>query len=237
MGNCVGFSCDNASTISGVSKGVISFLSKANDNVHVQGCACHLVHLAAQKGCGGLENVNVQQFLINIYFYLQVFREKPHKIFKYFSATWLSLLRCIDRVLEQWNPLKTYFCEMDHCTTGSKFQKVKERFENPYTKLYLLFLSSVLTLLNSPNAFHQQETPVIHQLHSNLNSFFVDFIVQFVKASSVSQSEKDLLQMKFASVNLQKIDTELVIGAKNRTYMREVNENDMRLKMFYADAR
>ncbi|KAJ8883547.1 hypothetical protein PR048_015391 [Dryococelus australis] len=60
-------------------------------------------------------------------------------------------------VLEQWNPPKMYFCEMDHCTTGSKFQK------------------------------------------------------------------------------LQKSDTELVIGAKSRTYMKKVNLNNERLKMFYAD--
>ncbi|KAJ8892447.1 hypothetical protein PR048_005027 [Dryococelus australis] len=126
---------------------------------------------------------------------------------------------------------------MDHCTAGSQLQKVKEQFENPYTKLYLLFLSSILPLFNSLNVFLQQETPVIHQLHSKLNSYFVDVIVQFVKASSVSQSEKDLLLVKFASIKLQKSDTELVIGTKSRTYMKEVNLNDKRVKMFYADVR
>ncbi|KAJ8872880.1 hypothetical protein PR048_026496 [Dryococelus australis] len=66
--NCEGFSCDNASTMTGVSKAVISFLSKVNENIHVQGCACHLVHLAAQKGCGGLENVNVEHRSQSEYF-------------------------------------------------------------------------------------------------------------------------------------------------------------------------
>lgn len=249
--NCVGFSCDNASTMTGVTKGVSSFMSKVNENIHVQGCACHLVHLAAQKGCGGLKNINVEQFLIDIYYYLQksskrkhilkmcqkVFGEKPHKILKYVSTRWLSLLQSIDRILEQWNPLKMYFCETDHDMTGSKFQKVKEQFEDPSTKLYLLFLSSIIPLFNSLNVFLQQENPVIHQLHSKLNSFFVDVIVRFVKASSVPQSEKDLFQMKFASIKLQKSDAELVIGAKSRAYMKEVNFSEEKLKLFYADVR
>ncbi|KAJ8887772.1 hypothetical protein PR048_013990 [Dryococelus australis] len=50
----------------GVSKGVSLFLSKLYQKLHLQGSACHLVHIAAQKGCSGRENS----------------REKPQKILK-----------------------------------------------------------------------------------------------------------------------------------------------------------
>lgn len=249
--NCVGFSCDNASTMTGVFKGVSSFLHKVNPKIHVQGCACHLVHLAAQKGCNGLENVSVEQFLIDMYYYLQksskrqnilklcqkVFGEKPHKILKYVSTRWLSLLQCVDRVLEQWNPLKMFFCDLDHDKSNSKLQKIKQQFENPLTKLYLLFLSSALPLFDSLNVFLQQEQPVIHQLHSKLNNFFTELVVRFVKASSVPESERNLLHVKFSSIKCQKNDCELVIGAKTRAYLKEISLHEDRLKMFFADVR
>jgi len=47
--NCVSFSCDNASVMTGRHKGVASYIHKVNSSVYINGCVCHLMHLAADK--------------------------------------------------------------------------------------------------------------------------------------------------------------------------------------------
>ena len=47
--NCVAFCSDNASVMLGEHKGVSAFLKKENPNMIIHGCACHLIHLAAQR--------------------------------------------------------------------------------------------------------------------------------------------------------------------------------------------
>lgn len=65
---CVSFCCDNASVMVGVHKGVAAFVRKENENVYVQGCPCHLVHLAAQYAAAKLP-LSVEDLLIDLYYY------------------------------------------------------------------------------------------------------------------------------------------------------------------------
>ncbi|KAJ8868817.1 hypothetical protein PR048_030358 [Dryococelus australis] len=62
-------------------------------------------------------------------------------------------------------------------------------------------------------------------------------IVRFVKASSVPESEENLLQSTFSSIKCQKSDGELVIGAKTKAYLKEISLHEDKLKMFFADVR
>ena len=48
--NVTSFGCDNASVMTGVHKGVASFILKENPDVFISGCSCHLLHLAARNG-------------------------------------------------------------------------------------------------------------------------------------------------------------------------------------------
>lgn len=50
----ISFATDNASVMTGKVKGVSAYIHKQNETVYISGCQCHLLHIAAQKGCAAL---------------------------------------------------------------------------------------------------------------------------------------------------------------------------------------
>ena len=121
--NLMCFGADNAAVMMGIHSGVAAFVRKANPEVFVLGCPCHLLHLAAEKGAGELP-VSPGEILIAIYYYLEksskrnkAFKQVQqlccvpnHAILKHVCTRWLSLEKSLDRLLEQWIPLQEYFC-------------------------------------------------------------------------------------------------------------------------------
>lgn len=90
----------------------------------VFGCLCHLLNLAAQKSADALPFL-FDDLLIDIYYYLEKSTKRKeglkdfqdlcevetHKILKHCCTRWLSLGKCLNRVLEQWECLTYYFAE------------------------------------------------------------------------------------------------------------------------------
>ena len=119
---CVALSVDNASTMTGLMKGLAGHVLRKQSQVFVTGCTCHLVHLAAGKAAAKLP-IKIEDLLIDIYFYI----EKSHKrhilleqfqlecgvdvqvILKHVAVRWLSLERCIIRLIMQYDPLQKFF--------------------------------------------------------------------------------------------------------------------------------
>ncbi|GFN92215.1 connexin 27.5 [Plakobranchus ocellatus] len=54
---CLSFGCDNASVMVGRLNGVATHIKEANPTIHIQGCPCHLLHLAAKKVRDRLQDV------------------------------------------------------------------------------------------------------------------------------------------------------------------------------------
>ena len=75
-----------------------------------------------------------------------------HRVLKHGSTRWLSLERCIDRTLEQWPALTSYFTsEADNRTA----EKIQERLADHEMKLYFLFLQVQLPIFNKFNLLFQ----------------------------------------------------------------------------------
>ena len=83
----------------------------------------------------------------------QDFTEVPHhKVLKHGSTRWLSLEKCVDRTLEQWPALTSYFLsEADN----NKAQKIQERLLDHEMKLYFMFLHVQLPIFNKFNLLFQ----------------------------------------------------------------------------------
>ncbi|KAJ8886997.1 hypothetical protein PR048_013211 [Dryococelus australis] len=120
--NCFCFAADICSTMTGQYKGTAAFISKVNPNIYIQGCACHIVHIATQSASKVLP-VSMEDLLVDLYYYLdksafchQKFKAcqvlcdtATHKILKHTSTMWHSLKDCVDRLLEQWPVLENFF--------------------------------------------------------------------------------------------------------------------------------
>lgn len=75
----------------------------------------------------------------------QVFTEsKPHKLLKAGQTRWLSLELCVNRLLEQYESLLSYFRSTDE--TSAMVQRILTALEKPVTKAYLMFLSDSLVI-------------------------------------------------------------------------------------------
>ena len=67
--NGIGYSADNASVKMGEVSGV-AFIRKSNPNTFINGCLCHRLHLAGEKGAKQLA-FSPEDLLIKIFYYLE----------------------------------------------------------------------------------------------------------------------------------------------------------------------
>nr|XP_042896620.1 uncharacterized protein LOC122269097 [Parasteatoda tepidariorum] len=124
LANCLALGVDNAPVMTGKKNGVAGMLTKDIPDLFVQGCLCHLLNLAAEKGAKCLP-INIEEYIVDIFFYLEKsvkrkerlkkFQElhstEVRKILKHVGTRWLSVGRCLSRVLQQWEPLTSFFKE------------------------------------------------------------------------------------------------------------------------------
>ena len=112
---------DNAPVMTGSKKGVYGFLVKQHKEIYLSGCPCHFINLAAEKACAML-SCKVDDFLIDLYYYLDksstrkellrslqgFFGTEQEKILKHCTTRWLSMGKCITRLLNQFIPVKEF---------------------------------------------------------------------------------------------------------------------------------
>ena len=133
--------------MTGKNKGVISFIREKHSNIFLSGCPCHLIHIAAEKSAKGLP-VAVDELLIDVYYYLDKSTKRnkalsefqelcgtgTRKILKHCSTRWLSLSACVNRLIEQWEPLAKYFRSEVQSSVSSIMKSVSKRISKPSLK-------------------------------------------------------------------------------------------------------
>ena len=88
-------------------------------------CICHLADLAVKAGLQALPVIDVfywfhhsrkrkQQFVDH---WCSLFTDKPSTILKHYPACWLSLLKCVNRYLSQYQGLQSYFLSFEEAET------------------------------------------------------------------------------------------------------------------------
>ena len=110
--NCLALGADNAPVMVGRDKGVYGHMSRKNPSIFMAGCVCHLIHIAAEKGAACLP-LDVSQLLIDAYYYLDKSNLSSKKcsfsMMKHVSTRWLSIKKCLPRLIENSEHLYTFF--------------------------------------------------------------------------------------------------------------------------------
>jgi len=120
--NCIAFGADNAPVMLGEKSGVAFFLKEKHREIIPIGCSCHLINLAAQKAAAVLP-ADIEQTVIDIFYFLEksanrkeslkefqrLHNTEIRKILKHVPTRWLSLNKCLGRLVGQWQPLLHYF--------------------------------------------------------------------------------------------------------------------------------
>ena len=136
----------------------------------------HLVASQANDSFSQVAGINVEDFLIDIFYwfdksskrkgklaeYFEFCNQEYQKILKHISICWLSLERCIDQVLKKLLSLKLYF-ESEHFA-DAHFQRLHAAISNPIFQSVLLFHSASVQLFTNFNKLLEREEPTIHKM-------------------------------------------------------------------------
>ncbi|VDI64010.1 Hypothetical predicted protein [Mytilus galloprovincialis] len=265
--------CDNASTMTGHKKGVIAFARKKHPDIFLAGCTLHLVHIAAKKAAESLPPVD--EALTDIYYYFnksdtrkqefkgtqELYDVDQKKNLKHVCTRWLSISRCVERRLHNWDPLKDYFHTHKKKLDEAKLKKkvaeerknAPQKSKTPMNKNDTLMKnknpqesqktaassSSESTYCTQSYAEKKTEEPMIHVLRRSLIKLLRNVLTRFVKPSAFALAQTfDTVDYK-SSYN-QKTDQELVIGENAKEFIKNKTSNHLRenrLKEFYLNVR
>jgi hypothetical protein len=147
---CKAFGGDNCNTNFGsVSHSgncnVYSFLQKEFGSIEGSGCSAHVLNNSIQHAVDSMD-INIEQVLFKIYQYFSIYTVRVEslkgfcafveieyrKMLSFSKTRWLSLHPAINRVLEMFPALKSYFLSQDKPPVI-----LKQLFENPLSEGYL----------------------------------------------------------------------------------------------------
>lgn len=188
---CVAFSADNAPVNFGNAPTVSESMARNNvyhklksnlaPNVVRQGCPAHILHNACSHAANVLAfDLEVLVLKMNSHFNLSTSRVarfndvceilgvQSKKVMSHSKTRWLSLLPALERVLQQYAALKSYFLSL----SPAECPKVLRDFFNSddnFGEIYLLFLHSILPLFDKAIRAAEGKSTTVAEMYSVLS--------------------------------------------------------------------
>lgn len=200
--NFIGFSSDTTNVMAGNNNSVFSLLKKNFSSIVCIKCSCHMAHLAISKACLKLPR-SVEDLLRNIgsHFhrsharikkleeFQEYFQTGIHKILSPSITRWLSIKSCVDRVLEQYEPLQAYLRVQVFEDPSITTEQMLSTMENRFTIIYLEFMSYVLGLMTEFNTVFQTEKPLLHVVKPETQKLLKTLCANYMEISFIKRSD------------------------------------------------
>ena len=230
----VGLGSDGANVMLGNRNSVLSRLKAKQPGLISFHCNCHLAALIGNHASKALPDF-LEEVTIQVWYFFQkspkryrVFEEfqvfvesKPHKLLKAGQTRWLSLEMCVNRLLEQYDALLSFFRSSAEERLAS-VQRITSTLENPLTKPYLMFLSNALQVINAFNKLMQGEAPTVHFLLREVQGFVKKLLLRFMVPTVIQEQNLTHIELDDASLHLPV--EEVFVGDKARRYIEGDNE-------------
>ncbi|CAG5046379.1 unnamed protein product [Parnassius apollo] len=246
LSNLIGFCSDTTNVMIGEHNSVFSHLIAALPSVACIKCSCHSIHLAASKACLKLSR-SVEDLIRNLgsHFSRSSFRQEKfaefqaflqcdlHKILNVATARWLSKKNCVDRVLQQYTPLREYLRLAVFEDPSKTTEEMVATMDNEFTVIYLEFMSYTLGLLALFNLLFQSETPLLYKMKSSVENLLKTVCSNYITFSYV-KSCTDIMKIEFDNeskydrldrVYLGVLSTESLQKLKNKKQVPETDVN------------
>ena len=176
----------------------------------VAGCPCHLAHIAASTANDAFSinvGVSVEDVCVDCYCWFDKSAKRKGKLTQYFefcnqdyqavlkhlSVCWLSLERCMERILKKLPSLKAYFIN-ENCV-DERSKRLNSWFANPLLEPALLFNSADISMFTNFNRRLQKEETTIHLLNSSMEHLGMKLskrIIKPIECRNTSVAEIDL---------------------------------------------
>ena len=238
---CTSVGVDNTSVNIGIRDSIKTRVLERNSSVFFNGCPCHIIHNAARKASDELCSFcgfDIEELCIDIFYWFEkstkrknglqsycTFCDQEYRaMMKHVTTRWLSLERAVERVLKQYESLKSYFRSENEAQP--RFKRLYDLFEDPMTEVYLLFFQSILPCFTHTNQFLQREEPLIHVLQPQLLNLFKKILGKFVKPSilSLHVNADTLTSVDFSTISNQVLDKDLAIGFLTKQMVNKLYE-------------
>lgn len=226
--NVIGFAADTTNVMFGETSGIVTKIRDINPQCLFVKCVCHSIALAASYASKLLPR-SIEQLVKEVYNYFghsskrqrefSEFQEftntDKHKILRHYDIRWLSFHNCVNRILEQWEPLKLFFQGQ---YLADKKQNVSTEFlyncfNDDFLKLYFYFLDFILPIINKFNIIFQGEYPVVHRLNRDMSTMLTSILSCFMKANYVKGTSLQELDPK-ASLQYLPVN-DIYLGVKS----------------------
>lgn len=113
----------------------------------------------------------------------------------YFFYRWLSLLSAVDRLVEQWEPLRLFFTSHVYELRLTSVEKIQQLLNDKVTKLYFYFLQFILPKFVCLNQLFQGEKVLITTLHEKMSNAFKDFLSIVINQRVISLNSSKLYEI------------------------------------------
>jgi len=218
--NIIGMASDNASVMIGSHNSFASHLKSQVSGLILLKCNCHSSAIVASKACEKLPET-CENLIRSISTYISgsakrsvilcefqdFFAGERNKILKLSNTRWLILHKCIVRLLDNWEILKSYFIL---AVTEDKLQSAEvilTCLNDNFIKAYMLFLKYSLHFFNNFNALFQSRTILIHKLFVSSQQLIRQLAQNFIIPEALTH---------IASLN---VDDENIIQHLNDIYV------------------
>ena len=160
---------------------------------------------------------------------------KETKILKHVATRWLSIGKCLPRLIDSWDALYDFFKSEEKSAkennTKKKVTHLKEIFGSRTKKLYCLFLRDAIKDFEKINPELQSDTPMIHSLANKLQNFYKTLMIKFVKPSAILG--QDILSVNFSDSKNIKDASDLKIGPGAMSFLESVSIKQERKSEFF----
>ena len=127
----------------------------------------------------------------------------------------------------QWDSLKSYFLsnfdldddptEKDPDEKNSREKRLVNAFKQPVSKLFSMFVQSVISIFDSFNTFMQAEEPLIHILYHSMLCLYHSLLSRFILIEVISESD-DVLSIDLEDPDILKDFNSIFIGTMTKQY-------------------
>ena len=231
----------------GVKGGVVAKLRCEQPKVIDINCICHLVSLVVRAATKTLP-LKIDELLIDIYYHfhhsvkrvtsLKEFADfcstEYRSILKHVETRWLSLTKVIQRTLEMWEPLCSYFSSHPDVEKAGKVKNISKLLSDPLTKIWFHFLSNVLAFFNKFNVFFQTaKTSTIHKLHGESCRLLKTVLSFFIDPQILRTNSDDLTSIAYANSTNHLSTQDVFIGDSTTALVLHHQDEGCNVAVFY----